>query len=190
MPRRKPTSGKQKKEQQQLKRAIKRGDLPPPEPTKKFSHKRRPTGIGSGKVVGHGSSDVAIASARKLQSTFIKLPSAFLEKTKAIASTVPLSRPIGYDAAVYGLLADTTSANREPLSCPKRPKWRFDMSKKEVEHNEQGVFKKWLGQTDLSLTEWNTGREPDLSKPSAEASLAPPVSPSYFERNLEVWRQL
>ncbi|KAF7784104.1 hypothetical protein Agabi119p4_269 [Agaricus bisporus var. burnettii] len=190
MPRRKPTSGKQKKEQQQIKRAIKRGDLPPTEPTKKVSHKRRQTRVGSGKVVGHGSSDVAIASARKLQSTFIKLPSTFLEKTKAVASTVPLSRPIGYDAAVLDLSVDRTSVNRQPLTCPKRPKWRFDMSKKEVQHNEEGIFKKWLEQTDLSLTEWNASREPDLLQPNAEASIAPPPSPSYFERNIEVWRQL
>jgi hypothetical protein len=186
MPRRKPTSGKQKKEQQQIRRAIKRGDVPPPEPTKKPSHRRR---IGPGRAVSHGSSDVAIASARKLQSTFIKLPATFLERTKAIASTVPLSRPIGYGAAVYGPLADTASANPESLSCPKRPKWRFDMSKKEVEHNEEGVFKKWLEQTDLSFAEWNTSRESDSSEPSAEIP-ATPASPSYFERNLEVWRQL
>ncbi|CAK5273339.1 unnamed protein product [Mycena citricolor] len=177
------------KEQQQIKRAIKRGDLPPPEPTKKPSHKRRPTRIGAGKPLAKGvqmwPSHPPGNYSRRSSNCF-----HFLEKTKVIASTVPLPRPIGYDAAVFGLPLDMTSANREPLSCPKRPKWRFDMSKKEVEHNEEGLFKKWLEQTDLSLAEWNTSREPDSSKPSEEASPAAPASPSYFERNLEVWRQL
>lgn len=194
MPRRKPISGKQKKEQQQIKRAIKRGDLPPPEPTKKPSRKRR---IGpTGKIVNHPSSDAVIASARKLQSTFIKLPPKFLEVTKAIASTVPLSRPITYHVALlHDFSAEGLQTTQDPLSCPKRPKWRFEMSKKEVEHNEEGAFKKWLSHTDQLIEVWQKGREPEASKSDEmesqfEQPLLPPPSPTYFERNLEVWRQL
>lgn len=197
MPRRKPLSGKQKKEQQQIKRAIKRGDLPPPEPTKKPSRKRRLVKIGpTGKIVGRQNSDAAIASARKLQSAFIKLPPRFLEETKAIASTVPLTRPIPYDVALcHDFSADGLTTGQDALLCPKRPKWRFDMSKIEVEHNEEGVFKKWLAHADQLVEKWQANREPESPNPDETESryeaapLAPP-SPTYFERNLEVWRQL
>jgi hypothetical protein len=200
MPRRKPISGKQKKEQQQIKRAIKRGDIPAPEPTKKPSRKRRPTRIGvTGKATDHptSTSDSAAASARKLLSAFIKLPPRFLEETKAIASTVPLSRPITYDVALLHDFAfdDSLSTGKDPLSCPKRPKWRYDMSKKEVEHNEEGLFKKWLAQTDQLVESWQKSREPSVPDPDEtkrqhEPSMIAPPSPTYFERNLEVWRQL
>lgn len=199
MPRRKPISGKQKKEQQQIKRAIKRGDIPAPEPTKKPPRKRRPTRIGvAGKAIGHptSTSDSAAASVRKLQSTFIKLPPRFLEETKAIASTVPLSRPIPDDVALFhDFTSDDSLSHDDPLSCPKRPKWRYDMSKKEVEHNEEGLFKKWLTQTDQLVEKWQKSREPSVPDPDEtnlqyESPLLAPPSPTYFERNLEVWRQL
>lgn len=193
MPRRKPISGKQKKEQQQIKRAIKRGDIPPPELTKKPLRKSRPVKIGTtGKNIGEGSSVLA----RKLQSAFIKLPPRFLEETKVIASTVPLARPIPYGVTLFHDFATGSQTSHwDSLSCPKRPKWRFDMSKKEVEHNEEGVFKKWLAQTDALVEQWQQSREPELPSPEeAEEQYNPPLlappSPTYFERNLEVWRQL
>jgi hypothetical protein len=196
MPRRKPISGKQKKEQQQIKRAIKRGDLPSPEPAKKPSRKRRPIKIGpNGRIVGHGNSEAAIIASRKLESAFIKLPPQFLERTKTIASTVPLTRPISHEAALFhDFSVDGRTLNQDPLSCPRRPKWRFDMSKKEVEHNEEGVFKKWLVQTDELIEQWQIRRDPEFLDPEKtvgqyEQPFSPP-SPTYFERNLEVWRQL
>src|ERR1700733_8704105 len=134
--RRKPTSTRQKKADIQLKRAIKRGDIPAPSPDTKKQHlkarKRGPTG----NFIGSSASDPAIQAARRLQSAFITLPPNFLEETKQLASNLPLPRPIPADAVIFVHPAD---ANRA-LSCPRRPKWRFDMSKKEVEHNEEGVF--------------------------------------------------
>jgi hypothetical protein len=50
------------------------------------------------------------------------------------------------------------------------------MSKKEVEHNEEGLFKKWLEQMDKNFRAWQESTQSE--------------SPSYFERNVEVWRQL
>jgi hypothetical protein len=69
------------------------------------------------------------------------------------------------------------------------------MSKKEVEHNEEGVFKKWLAQTDGIVEQWERSREPEPPNPEeSEERYDPPVlappSPTYFERNIEVWRQL
>jgi hypothetical protein len=183
--RRKPTSTRQKKADVQLKRAIKRGDVPAPSEPKKHRHKSRPTG---------NTSDPAIETARRLQSAFITLPPNFLEKTKFLASTLPLPRPISPEAAVF---VDAIDSNNIVLSCPRRPKWRFDMSKKEVEHNEEGVFKKWLEETDGAIQKWLNYKESkagDEDVPGQEGSIPEsstmPRSPTFFERNLEVWRQL
>lgn len=74
------------------------------------------------------------------------------------------------------------------------------MSKKEVEMNEEGLFKKWLSQTDAALTDWcsvtgpqqdsvqNIGQKSEVQQPSVPAEM--PRAPTSFERNLEVWRQL
>ncbi|CAA7265899.1 unnamed protein product [Cyclocybe aegerita] len=183
-PRRKPTSTRQKKADQQLKRAIKRGDVPPPEVKKTANrhHKRRigPTGqqIGS-------TDTAAIESARKLQSAFVKLPPGFLEETKVLASNLALPRPIADEKTVFHWADRDDDPNLEVLSCPKRPKWRFDMSKIEVERNEEGVFTKWLAQTDQAIEKWQNQQVPNTPD-----QVCMPRSTSYFERNLEVWRQL
>ena len=177
--RRKPTSTRQKKADQQLKRAIKRGDVPPPE-TKKNPHHRKPK-------IGSGNAEL-VESARKLQSAFIKLPPKYLEETKLLASTVPLFRPISTENATFKSFYTEADLQTVVLTCPKRPKWKFDMSKLEVERNEEGVFKKWLAQTDQLLEEWQNREEQDPG--NIITTPAQLRSPSYFERNLEVWRQL
>jgi len=194
MPRRKPISGKQKKEQQQIRRAIKRGDIPSAEYTNQPSRNRKRARAGPlGKL---GNPNVVTTSARKLQSVFIKLPPTFLEETEAIASTAPLFRPISYKVThSHDFANDSSTTDLGILSCPRRPKWRFDMSKKEVEHNEEGFFKKWLAQTDELVERWQKGRksEPLESEDAPEfygQPLAGLPSPTYFERNIEVWRQL
>jgi hypothetical protein len=179
-PRRKPTSTRQKKADQQLKRAIKRGDIPPPEIKNAVPHHRKPRLGPTGQPLGTN----AVESAQKLQSAFIKLPPRFLEETKAIASNLPLARPILTQESIFHDFDHDGDPSMEPLSCPKRPKWRFDMSKLEVERNEEGLFKKWIAQTDEALEKWQNKVDPP------EPATAMPRSPSYFERNLEVWRQL
>lgn len=168
-PRRKPTSTRQKKADQKLRRAIKRGDVPPPEP-KSVS---RP---GPSRLRGEAAKtrSTQIESVRRLQSAFMKMSAEFLEKTKMIASTVSVARPIANANVLYSV--EEVSQDLPRLTCPRRPKWRFDMSKKEVEHNEEGLFKKWLEQTDKNFRAWQESAQSE--------------SPSYFERNVEVWRQL
>ena len=178
--RRKPTSTRQKKADQQLKRAIKRGDVPHPEPKKNPRHRKS--------KIGNSDNAVLVESARKLQSTFIKLPPKYLEETALLASTLPLFRPIPIEKATFKSFHIEVDLQTAVLSCPKRPKWKFEMSKLEVERNEEGVFKKWLAQTDQLLEEWQNGEEQnpgDITTAAAQLR-----SPSYFERNLEVWRQL
>jgi len=62
------------------------------------------------------------------------------------------------------------------------------MSKTEVEKNEEGLFKKWLDQTDQVLKEW-VDSGPDIPTGSQGEGVMP-RAPTHFERNLEVWRQL
>ncbi|KAJ7170038.1 hypothetical protein C8R46DRAFT_1349951 [Mycena filopes] len=181
-PRRKPTSTTKKKAATKLKRAVKRGDLAP-EPKKPAKTSRGPP-----------VSD-AVQASRKLQSAFVTLPERFLEKTRLLASTLPLPRPLPVETRLF------PTANFDvdlTLTCPRRPKWRFDMSKLEVERNEEGVFRKWLEQTDQAVEQWQNplktdqGDEvPSDKPPSADtAPTSMPRSTTYYERNIEVWRQL
>ena len=177
--RRKPTSTRQKKADQQLKRAIKRGDVPPPE-IKKSTNTRRKQRIGpTGRPISGPSETNTVQSARKLQSAFVKVSSDFLEETKTLASNLPLLRPIPVSKAIFQL---TDQTHLPIVISPKRPKWRYDQSKLEVERNEEGVFKKWLSQTDDAIAQWQSRALPEGSRM--------PHSTSHFERNLEVWRQL
>ncbi|KAJ7619184.1 hypothetical protein DFH06DRAFT_1273903 [Mycena polygramma] len=164
-PRRKPASSTKKKAAVKLKRAVKRGDLPPePKQPAKNRHRGPPV-------------------SEALQSAFVTLPAHFLEKTKILAASLPLTRPIPNQTRLFPSIdSDMDSA----LTCPRRPKWRFDMTKIEVEHNEEGLFRKWLEQTDEAVEKWQT--PPDDSPDDVPTTM--PRSTTNFERNLEVWRQL
>ena len=181
--RRKPTSTRQKKADQQLKRAIKRGDVPLPDPKKKPHHRKSEIG-----QTGNSDNAALVESARKLQSSFIKLPPKYLEETKLLASTSPLFRPIPIEKTTFKFFHIEDDPLTAVLTCPKRPKWKFEMSKLEVERNEEGVYKKWLAQTDQLLEEWQNREEQNSG--DITTAIAQLRSPSYFERNLEVWRQL
>ncbi|KAI0652065.1 hypothetical protein C8Q79DRAFT_1114897 [Trametes meyenii] len=200
---RKPISTKQRKEQLKLKRAVKRGDISPPPPSNTDRRTRRPRNGPTGQPVGGAR---AADSVRRLESSFVRLPSHFLKKTEILASTLPLTRPVPPEAAILPdvdkeVLPAAPEGPRTQvaqLTCPKRPKWRYDMSKKEVEANEEGLFKKWLAQTDPAVHAWCSPEEPSekVTQPTTqepEGNKEPekmPHAPTSFERNLEVWRQL
>jgi len=202
MQRRKPASAKQRKAQLQLKRAVKRGDAPPPDPKKTHHRKHKSARLGpTGRLLGSPANATAIASSRRLQSSFIKLPPHFLEETKNLASILALPRPIAPLVAALGNLATSTGqftnlndVKHEQLTCPRRPKWRYDMTKKEVEKNEEAIFDKWLAQTDSLVADWlqhGVGKDDDREREETRSQqVEMPRSPTYFERNIEVWRQL
>ncbi|KAJ8084465.1 hypothetical protein PM082_003235 [Marasmius tenuissimus] len=187
--RKKPTSTRKKKEEQQLRRAIKRGDVEAPPPKRREKNKKRPPNARS-------TLNPATESSQKLQSSFVKISAAFLKKSQELASTLPLQRPIPAEASIYQ--NQWTKGGEEQLTCPSRPKWNYEMTKKEVEHNEEGWFKKWLKTTDELVSKWQMSMEPDdpespeKGKEVATSERPPtmPPSPTRFERNLEVWRQL
>ncbi|KAG8838367.1 hypothetical protein FRC18_004972 [Serendipita sp. 400] len=267
MPRRQPTSTKQKKAQMQLKRAIKRGDVEAPEPTPTKRKTKGKGGRPNPNALGSSSSQNTTAASalvgvttRKLESRFMKLDKEWLEHARYVASTTRLPRPVPFEEIVLDTTtflpdrngreikaatgASTTgtededkdedeedekededeketgdkeskSGGKGPASrdekptmtmyAPKRPKWRYDQTKKEVEKNEEGLFSRWLKEMDVMVDKWQTsfatasedtnranakGEEEGGKGASSEEIQVFKRSPTYFERNLEVWRQL
>ncbi|KZT75054.1 P-loop containing nucleoside triphosphate hydrolase protein [Daedalea quercina L-15889] len=187
-PRKKPFSAKQKKEQLQLKRAVKRGDAePPPKLDRHGRPQKKRSSLGNR---DHEASSPAAVASLRLESSFVKLSGDFLNDTRKLASELPLTRPIAPHTAIWRGVSDgSAGAANSPLTCPKRPKWRYDMSKKEVEANEEGLFRKWLAQTDAAVNQWASSmNQPDPDDPAPTAKM--PSAPTSYERNLEVWRQL
>jgi hypothetical protein len=132
-PRKKPQSAKQHKARLQLKRAVKRGDIAPDEiPAKP----RKPQTRRQASTSADDPSS-KIAAVRRLQSSFATLSSAFLEQSKVAAGRGAFQRPIPPEVAVWSTSSGRIAPEREEelnalVSCLKRPKWRHDMSKKEV----------------------------------------------------------
>jgi len=185
MGRRQPFSHKQKKAQLQNKRAAKRGDeeAPPHAVAKKPVH-RRP-----GRSDLHGTSS---GPRLALESKFVSIPKNYLERTRDIAYSTPLERPLPDEAAVFPLhlVANPAAAG---LSVPARPKFRYGQTKKEVEKNEEGVFRKWMAGVKRTVDAWvedgawSSARAGEDEGPNGLEWIH---SPSWFETNLEVWRQL
>ncbi|KAF9245794.1 P-loop containing nucleoside triphosphate hydrolase protein [Melanogaster broomeanus] len=201
-------SGKQRKAQLQLKRAIKRGDAPKPAPLPASKRKKLRRSPKPGHTLeARQASDEAAKAARKLQSAFVNLDRAFLEDTRRLAGSIALKRPIPGGVSVLNdgwlrpmpkVAAGDGDTELGHLSVPKRPKWKYTMTKEEVDANEQGHFRKWLSQQDTIIERWQSAlnqqvpqsRDADQSIPSADAASLMPYPPTHFERNLEVWRQL
>ncbi|GAA5925846.1 hypothetical protein JCM3775_005132 [Rhodotorula graminis] len=141
-----------------------------------------------------------------LESRFVRLPKHIADVHAQVAATDKLVRPVDDDMGVLRPEDLAPSLERPPdrdqdggvhpaaaaaaasefeLTCPKRPKWNYNQTKREVEKNEEGIFKKWLETTDDILAR---AAAPPLHEDGTLAGL--PGSPTFFERNLNVWRQL
>nr|KIR86570.1 GTPase [Cryptococcus tetragattii IND107] len=187
MPRKTPISNKRRKEQLLVKRALKRGDISIEDhdairtQQKLKTAKRRP-----GAVAARSGGPVNTAS-RKLQSKFIALSADYVARTRNLAYALPLERPLPPESAVFPLeiLEDRDPERR--LICPSRPKFRYGQTKTEVEKNEEGVFKKWLKNIEEVVHEWVDADEEQVY--AGESIHQVPRGPTWFETNLEVWRQ-
>ncbi|ODN99483.1 GTPase [Cryptococcus wingfieldii CBS 7118] len=186
MPRKVPISNKRRKEQLLVKRALKRGDMTAEEhdqlrsQQKLKTEKKRP-----GQVAARSDAPVD-ASSRKLQSKFIALSSDYVVRTRELAYALPLERPLPASSAEFplGVLEDRDPERR--LTCPARPKFRYGQTKKEVEKNEEGVFKKWLKGVEEVVQEYVDGEEEQVETEDETFNL--PRGPTWFETNLDVWR--
>ncbi|WVQ86042.1 hypothetical protein IAT38_008210 [Cryptococcus sp. DSM 104549] len=193
MPRKIPISNKRRKEQLLVKRALKRGDLSVEDhdalrsKQKLKTEKRRPGAQASrsGGLNPDGSS-------RKLQSRFIALPAEYTDRTRDMSFSEALERPLSAESAVFPMELLTERDKEGRLSCPARPKFRYGQTKKEVERNEEGVFRKWLAGVEEVVEGWVDGEDAEGEEVEEGVERKPkgPRGPSWFETNLEVWRQL
>ncbi|KAH8930147.1 P-loop containing nucleoside triphosphate hydrolase protein [Atractiella rhizophila] len=187
MSRKIPSSTKAKKAKLQAKRQQKRDgvpeDTPGPAARKVKNSKYSRGGRNIGKSYLDDPALVARQKARKaLESRFIRLPKSTLDFYIRENSRKPLQRPVD---PIMGKWREDWDKHEEGKAfvCPKRPKWNYEMSKKEVEKNEEGQFRRWLQDSDkvnMPAEQNRDGNEADEVTPS----------PSFFERNLSVWRQL
>ncbi|GAA5896878.1 hypothetical protein JCM6882_005056 [Rhodosporidiobolus microsporus] len=211
MARKKPVSGKARKAQLQAKRATKAANYTPtpfpadlaaalssPVPSTSSPSSRQPTASRNDRIgqrfrtPEQRERDALHAGRLALESRFIRLPKEVAEHHRRQAATEVLPRPIPSELGVLredDIAPVPTEEGELELSCPRRPKWNYSLSKKELEKNEEGVFKKWLEQTDRTLGRLRAPQaSPEQLQDDVESG--PSGSPSFFERNLQVWRQL
>ena len=78
----------------------------------------------------------------------MKISASVLEDAKFKAASLALERPLPQSRALFpeprSADGGFTSEITKGLSIMKRPKWNYEMSKKQVESNEAALFKKWL----------------------------------------------
>ncbi|KAK4688597.1 large subunit GTPase 1, partial [Tremellales sp. Uapishka_1] len=200
MPRHKPFSHKQKKAQLKDARAVKRGELTTEEASTAHTTRmasRRVGTIGPSKSLLSGKPQGGDLTTRKLQSKFTTVSADYLERTRNLAFKEVLERPLHGDSAVFPMEL-VEERDKERLSCPARPRFRVGQTKKEIERNEEGMFEKWLSGVDEVINEWLDGEdEEDIDERDAgeldeerEEVEKWPRGPTWFETNLEVWRQL
>ncbi|WVF68041.1 hypothetical protein IAT40_002803 [Kwoniella sp. CBS 6097] len=181
MPRRKPASAKHKRQKLIDKRALKRGDLTAEEHAASLHALNKTYGRVYDLPSKSGGPELAGRSdARKLQSRFVALHPKFLERTRDLAFSEILERPLPSSSSVFPLEILTERDIKGELTCPQRPRFRYGQTKKEVERNEEGYFKRWLNGIENVMQTWvDEGDDQGV-----------PRGPTWFETNLEVWRQL
>lgn len=74
----------------------------------------------------------------QLESRFIRLSKGAAELHRERTATEVLPRPIPEEAAELRAedFTPAVAEGEEELSCPKRPKWNYKLSKLELEKNE------------------------------------------------------
>lgn len=173
----------------QEQRAVKRGDAV--ETTKESGKTKGKPVIG--RSIALGTVDwKARAKAKELQSSFVGLSKEYVEAGNKRAFNATLPRPLRQDAAIYNSPVQQEGDQAvhrqvrkldESLWCPVRPKWRHTMTKNELDRNEEMQFSRWLEGMDAIHEEY-------MMLPVGVEDGVDIRSPSFFERNLSVWRQL
>jgi hypothetical protein len=190
------------------KRAVKRGELDPSDvrvPSHPTRANRPGNSIGTTTTRRADPSNPSNLIITKLQSKFTALTPAYLDRTRDLAHTVSLPRPLQVGNAIFPV--EWMERDEGRLTCPSRPKFRYGQTKKEVERNEEGMFARWVSGTRSFVEVWVEDRsqeeEGQIEEEMADREEAEEEeegdgekawgqlrSPTWFETNLEVWRQL
>ncbi|KAG0243735.1 hypothetical protein B0O80DRAFT_529213 [Mortierella sp. GBAus27b] len=128
---------------------------------KGFSKELKPHLLGNARTPARENSNHAAGTRHR--SVFIRRSQADIEKSRK-ASMQPL---VFLPESELEVSFDAMYS--EVIGFPKRPKWDYSMSREQVEANESKMFGEWM---DSIYNRY----------PSEELS--------YFEHNLDVWRQL
>ena len=216
MHRRIANSHKKRKAQLKRKRAVKRGDTsPPPAPVHDRSRRRPFVKANSSQV--HPENVEVVASARRLQSAFIKLPKEFLNRTSDLATALPLERPISGDAALLKVVDSTDASGVAAVNTSDaNPTSDADPVDEELDSNpshdkatppltcprrpewEYGMTKETVSQNEEErFDDWLEQTDDDVdtwfldqAANQEQSGKAMPHAPTTSERNIEVWRQL
>lgn len=179
MPRKKPFSNKQKKKQLQEKREKKRGvGLDETNKSSNDGNSADTEGeaeseIGETKsqIVKLHNQPVGVQDGhRKHDPNRYRLQFDRESKSEIEARKKAAQEPLQFVAQeTLEVSLETTYKPGSVLDMPKRPPWNYNMSKEQVERSEQTMFENFLDKIydECKLSEL-----------------------SYFERNLETWRQL
>lgn len=137
---------------------------------KPFSHKQKKSQLAEKKLKKQNSNPyedlhTAPAATKKLVSQFDKLNTAqvIMKREEAMRQLSVLPKE------ALEVSFDEIYPDEQIIAIPKRPEWNYAMSKEELEKSEQESFDKWM----TSIYELYDKEEL-----------------SYFEKNIEVWRQL
>jgi len=122
MPRRKPTSTKQLKADRQIKRAVKRGDIPRRIPVQKAQT------APEGRFIGPNPE-----CDRVFEKAAVDLHKVTSDVPRGYEVISELVGPATADPPRAALLTNNKTGGEDDvllgqLSCPRRPKWRFDMT--------------------------------------------------------------
>lgn len=184
--RKKPFSVKQKKKQLQERKQRKAGNVSEgrtykptvvEQPQKLFRPQEKadqPSDYGRSDTMKHfvPAQVSAGTSSNRLRSVFEKLSPAVIERAR-LASMKPFTR-LPQTALEVGI-----ATGDDMIDFPKRPKWNYGMTKDQLEQSEKQEFEKWLEgiyeRYGDQVEDNGNGEQKQLS---------------WFEHNLEVWRQL
>ncbi|KAH8826833.1 P-loop containing nucleoside triphosphate hydrolase protein [Flagelloscypha sp. PMI_526] len=189
MPRAKPTNVTGLKARKKLARAVKRGDAEAPDPEIAIAKRR-----GVKRALAHSDSPQAMEASKKLYSSDMRAPKEYLRYTREVTSNLPLTRPVTTDKVFLDeqeFLVGSSSELKK-LTLPQRPPWTYETTKEELERTEEMSYAKWIAATDALITSSASTRleEDNRNDQETHPEFPRPLNITYFERNLEVWRQL
>jgi ribosome biogenesis GTPase A len=163
--RRKPYSGKKKKQYLQEKRARKQQQERESREEKNEENVTTTATAKSRSASGvRRSAPVAeVPPSERLRTVFEREPRSEVE-ARILQAKQPLRRVIGQPTVPESIYNTETV-----IPIPTRPPWNYNMTKEEVERQEREAFDAWLH---------------DIYRTYPRTRL------NYFEHNLEVWRQL